>query len=102
VLDGRDIGTVIAPEAEAKLFITASVEARAKRRYLEMVNSGRAADINAIAADLALRDERDRCRAEAPLRQAEDALLIDNSELSADASIARAIGLVDSRIRATR
>jgi CMP/dCMP kinase len=102
VLDGRDIGTVIAPEAEAKLFVTASVAARAKRRYLEMVNSGRAADIEAIAADLAARDERDRSRSEAPLRQAEDALLLDNSELSADASIARAIALVESRITPPR
>jgi CMP/dCMP kinase len=102
VLDGRDIGTVIAPEAEAKLFVTASVAARAKRRYLEMVNSGRAADIEAIAADLAARDERDRSRSEAPLRQAEDALLLDNSDLSADASIARAIALVESRITPPR
>jgi CMP/dCMP kinase len=102
VLDGRDIGTVIAPEAEAKLFVTASVAARAKRRYLEMVNSGRAADIDAIAADLAARDERDRSRSEAPLRRADDALLLDNSELSADASIARAIALVESRITPPR
>ncbi|MBV1686514.1 cytidylate kinase [Novosphingobium sp. G106] len=102
VLDGRDIGTVIVPEAEAKLFVTASVEARAKRRYLEMVNSGREADIDAIAADLSLRDERDRNRKEAPLRQADDALLLDNSDLSAQASIDRAIALVESRITPRR
>jgi len=102
VLDGRDIGTVIAPEAEAKLFVTASVEARAKRRYLEMVNSGRAADVDAIAADLAARDLRDRSRKEAPLRQADDALLLDNSDLSAQASIDRAIALVESRITPRR
>jgi cytidylate kinase len=102
VLDGRDIGTVIAPEAEAKLFVTASVEARAKRRYLEMVNSGREADIEAIAADLAARDERDRNRQEAPLRAADDALLLDNSDLSAQASIDRAIALVESRITPRR
>jgi cytidylate kinase len=100
VLDGRDIGTVIAPEAE--LFVTASVEARAKRRYLEMVNSGREADIEAIAADLAARDERDRNRQEAPLRAADDALLLDNSDLSAQASIDRAIALVESRITPRR
>lgn len=102
VLDGRDIGTVIVPEADAKLFVTASVEARAKRRYLEMIASGREADIDAIAADLAARDERDRGRKEAPLRQAEDALLLDNSDLSAQASIDRAIALVESRITPRR
>ena len=107
VLDGRDIGTVIVPEAGievpgAKLFVTASVEARAKRRYLEMIASGREADIDAIAADLAARDERDRNRKEAPLRQADDALLLDNSDLSAQASIDRAIALVESRITPRR
>jgi cytidylate kinase len=98
VLDGRDIGTVIAPEAEAKLFVTASVDARARRRFAEMRKSGRAARLEDIAADLAERDLRDRTRTEAPLRQAEDALLLDNSELSPEASIARAIAFVESRI----
>ena len=102
VLDGRDIGTVIAPEAEAKLFVIASVEARAKRRYLEMVGSGRPADLHEIAADLSLRDERDRKRTEAPLRAAEDAALLDNSDLSARESIERAIALVEKRIRPRR
>lgn len=102
VLDGRDIGTVIAPEAEAKLFVTASVAARARRRYIEMIDSGRTADLDAIAADLAQRDERDRNRKEAPLRQADDALLLDNSLLSRDASIERAIALVEKRIRPLR
>jgi cytidylate kinase len=100
VLDGRDIGTVIAPEAGievpgAKLFVTASVEARAKRRYLEMVNSGREADIDAIAADLAARDERDRNRREAPLRQAAGSALLDTSDLTPGEAIAAAIALVD-------
>lgn len=99
VLDGRDIGTVIAPEAEAKLFVVASVEARAKRRYLEMVNSGREADIDAIAADLAARDERDRNRKEAPLRQADRAALLDTSDLTASEAIAAAIALVDRTLR---
>ncbi|HMO67803.1 MAG TPA: (d)CMP kinase, partial [Novosphingobium sp.] len=67
VLDGRDIGTVIAPEAEAKLFVTASVEARANRRFREMQEAGRAVTLAEIAADLAARDERDRTRAQAPL-----------------------------------
>jgi cytidylate kinase len=98
VLDGRDIGTVIAPEADAKLFVTASVPARAARRFAEMCAAGRPAELADIAADLAARDERDRTRAEAPLRQAADALLLDNSELSAEASIARAIALVEQRL----
>ena len=103
VLDGRDIGTVIAPEAGiavpgAKLFVTASVPARAKRRYLEMVNSGREADLHDIAADLAARDERDRGRKEAPLRAAEDALLLDTSDLTAAEAIAAAIELIMDRI----
>ena len=97
VLDGRDIGTVIAPEAEIKLFVTASVEARAQRRYLEMLRTGRAANLAAIAADLARRDERDRTRKEAPLRQADDALLLDTSALDPQAAAAAAIALVGMR-----
>jgi cytidylate kinase len=99
VLDGRDIGTVIAPEAEAKLFVTASVAARAQRRFAEMRRAGRDVRLEDIAADLAARDERDRTRKEAPLRRADDALLLDNSELSPEASIAQAIALVESRRR---
>ncbi|MBW8754270.1 MAG: (d)CMP kinase [Sphingomonadales bacterium] len=97
VLDGRDIGTVIAPEAEAKLFITASVASRAQRRYLEMLSTGRPADLATIAADLARRDERDRTRKEAPLRQADDALLLDTSALDPQAAVAAAIALVETR-----
>jgi len=100
VLDGRDIGTVIAPEAEAKLFVTASVEARARRRFLEMAEAGRAADLAEIAADLAARDLRDRTRKEAPLRQADDALLLDTSELDAAQAIAAAVAMVTARIDA--
>jgi cytidylate kinase len=102
VLDGRDIGTVIVPEAEAKLFITASVAARAERRFVEMHGQGRTVRLEDIAADLAARDERDRNRKEAPLRQAEDAMLLDNSQLSPQASIERAIALVEGRIRPPR
>jgi cytidylate kinase len=98
VLDGRDIGTVIAPEADAKLFVIASVDARAKRRFLEMAEAGRPAELGEIAADLALRDERDRTRAEAPLRQAEDADLLDTSVLAREEAIAAAIALVTARI----
>ncbi|HUQ13463.1 MAG TPA: d(CMP) kinase [Novosphingobium sp.] len=95
VLDGRDIGTVIAPDAEVKLYVTASVEARARRRHAEMVARGQDVSLAAIEADLAARDERDAGRSNAPLRQARDALLLDNSELSAEASIAAALALVE-------
>ncbi len=100
VLDGRDIGTVIAPEAQAKLFVTASVAARAQRRYLEMVNTGREAHLDEITADLAARDQRDRNRQEAPLRAADDAAQLDTSDLPRDAAIAAAIALVEQRIAA--
>ncbi|MBC2667382.1 (d)CMP kinase [Novosphingobium flavum] len=99
VLDGRDIGTVIAPEAQAKLFITASVAARAGRRFLEMRSRGLPVTLDAIEADLALRDERDRTRAAAPLVAASDAMVLNNSELSPEASIAAAIRLIERRRR---
>ncbi len=97
VLDGRDIGTVIAPEAQAKLFVTASVAARAERRFLEMQEQGREASLPAIADDLAARDERDRTRKQAPLRAAADAMLLDTSTLGRDEAIAAAIALVEAR-----
>jgi len=97
VLDGRDIGTVIAPEAEAKLFIIASVSARAQRRFLEMQGRGIAVTLDAIEADLAARDARDRTRAEAPLVAAADAVTLDTSALSAEAAIAAALALVEAR-----
>jgi len=98
VLDGRDIGTVIAPEAEAKLFVTASVEARARRRFLEMQASGRPDTLAGIEVDLAERDRRDRSRSTAPLVAADDALPLDTSDLSREAAIAEAIWLVESRL----
>ena len=93
VLDGRDIGTVIAPEAEVKLFVVASVPARAERRFREMQAQGRAVALADIAADLAARDERDRTRAEAPLVAAADAVLLDTSDLGRDEAIAAAIAI---------
>ncbi len=94
VLDGRDIGTVIAPEADAKLFVVASVAARAERRFKEMQDSGRPATLAEIAADLDERDQRDRTRAEAPLVAAKDAVLLDTSELDREEAIAAAIAIV--------
>lgn len=100
VLDGRDIGTVIAPEAEAKLFVVASVSARAERRFHEMQQQGRVVSLAEIATDLEARDARDRSRAEAPLVAAPDAVLLDTSDLDRDAAIAAAIRIVDERRQA--
>lgn len=97
VLDGRDIGTVIAPEAEAKLFVIASVAARAERRFREMQASGRKVSLAEIAADLEARDKRDRERTEAPLMAADDAVLLDTSDLDRDAAIAAAIAIVEAK-----
>lgn len=99
VLDGRDIGTVIAPEADAKLFVTASVIARAQRRFLEMQGRGVHVTLDAVEADLAARDARDRNRKEAPLVAAADAVMLDNSDLSAEASIAEAVRIVTGLLR---
>lgn len=96
VLDGRDIGTIIAPEAEVKLFVTASVEARAHRRYLEMRGSGVAVTLDDIESDLRRRDERDRNRKEAPLVPAPDALVLDTTALGKDEAIAEAISAVEN------
>lgn len=95
VLDGRDIGTVIAPEAEAKLFVVASVSARAERRFKEMQAQGRAVALAEIAADLEARDQRDRTRSEAPLTAAQDAVLLDTSDLGREEAIAAAIRIVE-------
>lgn len=97
VLDGRDIGTVIAPEAEVKLFVVASVSARAERRFREMQAQGRAVTLEEIAADLEARDARDRTRAEAPLVAASDAVLLDTSDFTRDQAIAAAITAAEAR-----
>ena len=81
ILDGRDIGTVVLPDADLKIFLTASVEARARRRYLELQAKGRTDTLEAIAASIAARDDMDSHRAVSPLKQAEDAILVDNSQL---------------------
>ncbi len=99
VLDGRDIGTVIAPEAQVKLFVVASVPMRAERRHREMLSAGREAELAAIAAELAARDLRDASRAAAPLRQAPDAILLDTTTLGRDAAIAAAIAAVEAARR---
>ena len=95
VLDGRDIGTVIVPEADAKLFVTATPEVRARRRQLDDYSR----DYPAILAEILARDERDSRRADAPMRRAEDADLLDTTDLTIGAAIQRAIALVEARIR---
>ena len=82
VMDGRDIGTVVFPKAELKLFLTASPEVRAQRRFDELVAKGETPDYEAVLADVNERDYRDTHRAESPLRQAEDAVVVDNSNLT--------------------
>jgi cytidylate kinase len=95
VLDGRDIGTVIAPEADAKLFVTASPEVRAQRRYAELKRLGMDVHFADVLADIRARDARDRERAQSPLQRAEDAVLIDTSALTIEAAAADAIAAVE-------
>jgi cytidylate kinase len=99
VLDGRDIGTVIAPNADAKLFVTASIEARARRRLAELLSRGISTHLDDVVIDLKARDERDCGRAAAPLVQAGDALLLDTSDMDVDAATAEAISFVEKRLR---
>lgn len=94
VLDGRDIGTVIAPEAQVKLFVTASTAERARRRWLEMSGRGSAVNLDTIERDIAARDERDTNRADAPLMAAPGALVLDTTTLGRDEAIAAAIAAV--------
>jgi cytidylate kinase len=96
VLDGRDIGTVIAPQAEVKIFLTASAEERARRRTKELEKRGEKADFDAILADIRARDERDTNRAISPLKPARDAHLLDTTHLDIDAAIRAAIDLVEA------
>lgn len=98
VLDGRDIGTVIAPDATAKLFVTASAEVRAQRRVRELLERGMPAHYDDVLADIRARDERDTAREVAPLKPASDAIIFDTSNLDRDAAIAEAIRLVDGRL----
>lgn len=101
VIDGRDIGTVIAPEAEVKIFVIASPEERARRRMLELQGRGESPDAAAVLADILKRDERDTGRSVAPLRQAPDAHLLDTTHLGIDAAVRAAIDIVEA-VRAGR
>ena len=99
VLDGRDIGTVIAPHADAKLFVTASPDERARRRHAEMRGRGVDVSFDAVLADVHARDARDTGRADAPLLRAPDAMLLDTSDLDRDAALAAAIAFVEERVK---
>jgi cytidylate kinase len=98
VLDGRDIGTVVFPDARVKLFVTASAEERARRRWLELRGRGTEADPAQVLAELRARDEQDAARAVAPMKPAEDAVLIDTTEMDADAAFARALAVVEGKL----
>lgn len=100
VLDGRDIGTVIAPDADVKLFVAASPEVRAERRLKELESRGMSAHYEDVLADIRSRDERDAARDVAPLKAAPDALRLDTSALSPDAAIKEAVRLVSERLAA--
>ena len=98
VMDGRDIGTVVFPNAELKLFLTASPEVRAQRRFDELVAKGGQPDYQEVLADVNERDYRDTHRAESPLRQAEDAIVVDNSNMTPDEQMEVICGLFDKII----
>lgn len=97
VLDGRDIGTVICPDAEVKLFVTASDDVRAARRFLELSPATPGLKLRDVGADLAARDARDAGRADAPLRAADDALVLDTTDLGIDEAVAQAVAAVAAR-----
>jgi CMP/dCMP kinase len=100
VLDGRDIGTVVCPLADVKLFITAAPEERARRRHFELLERGEIAEFTTILEDIRRRDERDRTRSTAPLRIADDALVLDTTSLDPEAAFRAALDLVETRRRA--
>ncbi|SFS01938.1 (d)CMP kinase [Yoonia litorea] len=99
VLDGRDIGTVICPDAEVKLFVTASAECRAERRWQELRGRGMAVELENVIADVKARDERDSSRATAPLVAAADAVVIDTSDLSIDQAVAEAVAVISDKMK---
>lgn len=95
VLDGRDIGTVICPDADVKLFVTARAEVRAKRRWEELCSAGGDADYDTVLAEVKARDARDEGRKDAPMRRADDAVLLDTSDLTIEEAIARAVAAIE-------
>lgn len=98
VMDGRDIGTVVLPGADVKIFLTAAPEARARRRLLELERRGQAADFDAVLRDIRERDRQDETRPIAPLKQAEDAVRVDTTDLNLEQSLAGLLALVKEKI----
>lgn len=95
VMDGRDIGTVVLPDADLKIYLTASVETRADRRYKELIAKGQQPDLDEIRRDIADRDHRDMNRENSPLRQAEDAVLVDSSNMTITEVVEKILGLAE-------
>ncbi|UWR07973.1 d(CMP) kinase [Ruegeria sp. B32] len=102
VLDGRDIGTVICPEAEVKLFVTASPEVRAERRYLELADKGAEITRAQVLADVRERDARDAERSTAPMKPADDAVILDTSDLSIEAALEKAVAVIQGKLPSAR
>ncbi|QFT57353.1 Cytidylate kinase [Sulfitobacter sp. THAF37] len=100
VLDGRDIGTVICPDAQVKMFVIARADVRARRRFAELQGKGVDTTFEAVLADVEARDARDMGRADAPLRPARDAVQIDTTEMAIDAAVAAAVALIDAKLAA--
>lgn len=98
IMDGRDIGTVVLPNADLKIFLTASAEVRAKRRYDELIQKGQTVQLETIYSDIVERDKRDEQRAIAPLRKAEDAVLVDTSELDFDQSVEKILKIIKEHV----
>ena len=97
ILDGRDIGTVVLPDAQVKIFLTASPEKRAERRYKELVEKGNIVDFNALLQEIIQRDYNDSHRAAAPLKQAADAVLLDSSDLSLEDTVAAIVRIIKEK-----
>ena len=98
IMDGRDIGTVILPDAEVKIFMVASPEARAKRRYLELIEKGESCTLESVLADIIERDKNDSTRAVAPAIPAEDAVFLDNSDLDIEGTVDKAVEIISSKV----
>ena len=98
IMDGRDIGTVILPDAEVKIFMVASPEARAKRRYLELIEKGESCTLESVLADIIERDKNDSTRAVAPAIPAKDAVFLDNSDLDIEGTVDKAVEIISSKV----
>ena len=94
IMDGRDIGTVVLPNADVKIFLTASVDERAKRRYKELLEKGVECNLEEIKKDISYRDQQDSTRATAPLKPAEDSVFVDNSDITFEESVERILGII--------